>query len=295
MNKFITNPHWINPGEEITLLEYREKKIEKPKPEPVKKIAPIAKPKKPPAIKPSGMDISSLTNIKDLGFLGKEETKAWGQIFDIKTEKIMVSKNDTVYAKIYKNDVKPGDMFTVYSVSGPIKHPVTGNKCGYIHSFKGTIEIEEALKDYYAAKIKESFRAIHKDDLLMPYRPVSSCITPVPYNGNIAAHIVSSKDELDLLAQYSIVYIDAGFHEKVYRGNIFEIVEERESKSPTKETVLLPPVVLGKVLILDTTEDTSAGVVFWSSKDFSNGAKIRACNWDKLPKELAHLPRCPIK
>ena len=294
MNKFITNPHWIRPGDEITLLEYEQKR-EEPKPEPVKIEAKIEEQPEVKQVGQLGIDVSSFTNTKDLGFLGKEKTEPWGQIFDIKAEKIMIGENDTVYVKMYKDNIKPGDTFIIYGISDPVKHPVTGNQFGYIHFFKGIIEIEKVLKDYHVAKIKESFRAIYKDDLLMPYRPISSCITLIPCNRNINAHIVASKDELTLLAQYSVVYIDAGFYDKVYRGNILEVTEERESKLPKQEKVSLPPAVLGKILILDTTEDTSAGVVFCSSKNFANGAKVRPHIWDKQPKELAHLPTCPIK
>ncbi|HUU39857.1 MAG TPA: LysM domain-containing protein [Desulfatiglandales bacterium] len=290
MNKFITNPHWINPGDEITLLKYEEKQ-EKPKPVEIE-----VKRKKEPIAEQLGIDVSSLTNTKYLGFLGKEKIEPWGQIFDFKTEKILLGEGDTVYVKMYKDNIKPGDIFTVYDISDPVKHPVTGNTFGYTYSFKGILEIEKAMENYHVAKIKESFRAIYKDDLLMPYRPVSSCITLVPCDEkNFMAYILASKDNLDLLAQHSVVYIDAGFYKKVYRGNIFEVIEERESKPQKQGKVVLPPAVSGKLLILDTTEDTSTGIVFWASKNFANGAKIRPHIWEEQPRELAILPTCPIR
>ena len=289
MNKFITNPHWIKPGDVITLLNYEEKK---PKPE--KKIVLV---KKQPLKIQKGIDVSSLANTKALGFLRQESFEPWGRIFEFKTEKVMISENDTAYVKMYKKGIKPGDKFTVYTVSNPISHPLAEKKFAYIHSFKGMLEIKKAMKDYYVAIINESFRAISKNDLLMPLHPVSSCILPIPCQDTFTAYIWASKDNTELLGQYSVVYIDAGRNRGIRKGNILKAIEERESISDEqkKERVSLPPTLLGKILILETTKNNSTGVVFWASKNFTNGAKVRPLTWDKRPIELAPLPACPVE
>jgi len=301
MNKFITNPHWLTPGDVIKLLEYEEKepepveKYEEEKLEPVKKIATLEKePLKGP---PVGIDVSSLADTRALGFFRQEMIEPWGRIFESKTERILLGKGDTAYAKMYKEDIKPGDKFTIYSISDPVDHPTTGKEFGYAYSFKGILEIEKAQEDYHVAKISESFRTIYKDDLLIPYHPVSSCLLPIPCKGTVTAYIVAAKDGLDLLGQYSVVYLDAGHNGGVVRGNLLEAIEEKESISDPqkKEMVALPPTILGKILILETTESTSTGVVFWASKDFTNGTKIRSQTWDERPRELAMLPECQIE
>ncbi len=297
MNKFITNPHWLHPGDVIKLLEYQEVKAL-----PAKKAlaaTKIVRVEKQPLKKLMGVDVSSLANTRALGLLMQEGIEPWGRIFDHEAKKILLSKDDIAYVKMNKEDIKPGDIFTIYSVSEPIEHPLTGEIFGSIHSFKGVLEIEEAKKDYHVAKITDSFRAIYKDDLLIPYDPVSSCILPIPSPETLTAHIVASKDNLNLLGQYSVVYIDVGHNMGVRRGHLFEAIEERESISDQEkeEIVALPPTVLGKILILETTENTSNGVVFWVSKEFTNGVKIRPQTWpeDKQPRELAMLPTCPVE
>lgn len=295
MNKFITNPHWLMPGDVIELLEYVEKKSK-----PEKKIVKTEKlPLKKQTLKKlMGIDVSSLTNTKALGFLRQEKIEAWGKIFDFKTEKVLAGENDIVYVKMYQGDIKPGEKFIIYNILGPVNHPLTKKEFGYIYSFKGILEIKEAQKDYYIAKISESFRSIYKDSLLMPYRPVSSCILPVPWKSPLTAYIVAAKDNLNLLGQYSVVYIDAGRNRGISRGNLLNATTEREYTSTDeqeKKTVALPPTIIGKILILDTTENTSTGVVFWALKDFTNGVKVRPQTWHNLPRELANLPPCPVK
>jgi hypothetical protein len=290
MNQFITNPHWISPGDIIKLIEYKE--IKSP---PEKKAV---KPKKQTVTKRKlmGIDVSSLTNVDALGLLLHEMIVPWGKIFDFKAEKILLSEGDTVYVKMYKENIKPGDKFTIYTISDPINHPLTRQQFGYVYSFKGVLKIEKAQKGYHVAKISESFKTIYKDDLLIPYHPGSSCILPIPFRYDITAHIVAAKDKLELLGQYSVVYIDAGSKKNIQIGNIFEAIQERESTSEplTKETVELPPAILGKILILKATENTSTGVVYWAAKNFTNGVKVRPTSWHKQPKKIANLPSCPI-
>jgi len=294
MNEFITNPHWLRPGDVITLLEYEE--IRKKKLQAAKKIVEV---EKRPLKKLMGIDVSSLTNLKGLGFLRQERIEPWGRIFDVKAKRIQLAKGDTVYVRMYKEDIKPGDLFTVYNTSNPIKHPVSGEEFGYIHSFKGMLKIEKPQEDYYVAKINESFTVIYKDDLLIPYEPVSSCILPVPCPDTFTAHIVASKDNLSLLGLHFVVYIDAGHNMGVRRGQIFEAIEERQSipDPRSEETVNLPPTILGKIIILETRENTANGVVFWVSSEFESGTKIKALTWheDEQPRELAMLPTCPIE
>ena len=293
MNKFITNPHWLHPGDVITLLEYEEKEQ---KAQPARKIVEL---EKQPIKKLMGIDVSSLTNTRALGFLSQERIGPWGRIFDFKAKKILLGKDDIAYVKMYKEDIKPGDAFTIYNISDPVNHPLTGEEFGYIHSFKGILKIEKAQKDYYVAKISESFRTVYKDDLLIPYDPVSPCIFPIPCPDTLTAHVVASKDNLNLLGLYSVVYIDAGHNMGARRGHVFDAIEERESISdPQKEeTVALPPDILGKILVLETRENTSNGVVFWVSKEFTNGVKIRPQTWHEgePPGELAILPTCPVE
>jgi hypothetical protein len=291
MNQFITNPHWIKPGEVITILEYEELKAMAQ----AKKAPAIIKPE--PAGKPMGIDVSAITNTKALGFFAKDMVEPWGKIFDFETEKILVGKNDPVYAKMFKGGIQPGDKFTVYTTSKPVNNSVTGEQLGYVHIFKGILEIEKTEKDYHIARISESFRTIQKNDLLIPYSPVSSCILPIPCKGTLTAHVVAAKDALKLHGQHSVVYVDAGRDRGILIGNLLEVIKERTSVSDQekKESVALPPTILARILILQTNETTSTGLVYWSAKDFANGATVRAQKGgDGQQRELRVLPPCPI-
>jgi hypothetical protein len=299
MNQFITNPHWLKPGDVITLLEYEEE--EKQKPTPAKRKAALTE-KKPSEVSGEpeksteirGINVASLTNVEALGFLRQNPLEPWGRIFDFESEKVLIGENDIVYVKMNKEAINPGDRFTVYDISQPIEDPLSGEECGYIHTFNGVLVVEEVKEGYYVARIEESYRSIHRNDLLLPYHPVSSCVLPLPYQWDLAAHVVAGKENLHLHGQYSVVYLNSGFKEGVRRGNVFEVIKERESYIEEKQSVSLPPEILAHVLVLATTEQTSAGVVFQSSKNFGNGVNIRPVYWERQFEGLAHLPSCPV-
>ncbi len=298
MNKFITNPHWLKPGDVITLFKYGKEET----PMPVKQEAALQaekpaelpqEPEKPTEIR--GINVTSLTNVEALGFLRQNPIEPWGRIFDLEPDKVLTGEKDAVYVTMYKEDMKPGDTFTVYDISKPIQHPLTKEKYGYVHSFKGVLMVEEVKEGYCVGRIQESFMTINRDDLLMPYHAVSPCVLPLPYDGDLTAYVIAAKENLQLHGQYSVVYIGSGFEEGVRRGNIFEVIEERESHPEKKQSVALPPDILANILVLATTKNTSAGVVFWSSKDFGNGVKIRPVLWQTPFKRLSSLPTCPLE
>jgi hypothetical protein len=291
MNQFITNPHWIKPGEIITLYDYEMLKAKAQK----KIVAQKKVPQKETTT--MGLDVSCIINTRALGFLQLEREQPWGTIFDHESERIVLDRVDIVYVKMHREGINPGDKFTIYNISLPIISPVTEKECGYIHFFKGILEIKKAQKGYYIAQITESFQSIAKNDLLIPYYPVSSCILPLPCQGSLTAHIVAAKDNLHLLGQRSVAYIDAGRTKGIMTGNLFEVIEERESAFDLKrkEKVALPPAVLGRMLILQTRENTATGVICWASRDFTIGSKIRSYAWDEQLKEFTLLPPCPIQ
>ncbi len=294
MNSFITNPHWIKPGEVIKLLEYRDQ-MESPE----KQTQEAAeKPEKKKGLKQlMGIDVSQLTNTDALGFFLPQKLLPWGKIFDFKDDRVAIGENDIAYARMYKDGIEPGDKFTVYNVIGPINKAFYGDDSGYIYSFSGMLEIKEKKENFYVVKLAESFTTIKRGDLLIPYHPVSDCLLPVPYNLSFSPSIVAGKSNMTMHGQHSVVYIDAGENKGITRGNLFLVLKEKVSELdyPEEKNVQLPPNVLGNMLILETTENTATGLIIEAKKEFGNGVKVRPRAWEKTPAALAKLPACPIK
>ena len=308
MNPFITNPHFLNPGDVITLLEEEPIKTikapEQEKKEPVKEIKEIAE--SIPAI--TGIDVSGLTNIKALGYLSLTIVKPWGRIISSDSNRIILSKGDTVFVDFgVREDIKQGDEFTISKSSPLLKHPLTGQNLGYTNSIHGKLVIKGHAKPFYYAEITESFTAVDIDDMVIPYEQVSPCVLPVSINKELMGNIVAVKYQSEIIGQFSIVYLDRGFKHGVRRGNLFEVVEirttsYRDPKTKIKKMtdyldkkISLPGVTLGRMVVLESRPDTATAVVVSSKENFPNGSTVRGLSWVEPPEFLSMLPTCPIE
>ncbi|MBW1766320.1 MAG: LysM peptidoglycan-binding domain-containing protein [Deltaproteobacteria bacterium] len=305
MNPFITNPHFLNPGDVITLLE--EKAVRKTKPPEQEKKEPVKETAEPmPAI--TGVDVSGFTNVKALGYLSLTKVKPWGRIISSDSSKMILSKGDTVFVDFgIREDIKQGDKFTISKSSPLLKHPLTGENLGYTISIHGKLIIKGRAKPFYHAEIIESFMAVDIGDMVIPYEQISSCVQPVSLNQELIGNIVAVKEQSKLIGQLSIVYLDRGFNHGVRRGYLFEVIEirttaYRDPKTKVKKIsdyldkqIPLPGVILGMIMVLESRPDTATAVVISVKENFYNGAIIRGLSWVETPEFLSTLPACPIE
>ncbi len=240
----------------------------------------------------TGVDVSGLTNVDSIGFLSKQKVRSWGHIFSSESEKVILCEGDTVYIRVEKErPIKHGDQFIVYRESTLLKHPLTKKKMGYIISVLGRIVIKNQLKDLvngrlFIAEVVDSYREVRLGDQIFTYEPISPCIQPLPLDREITTNIVAVKDQNELIARFSVIYLERGYNHGIRKGNLFEIV---------KKTPALPDVVLGHVLVLEARPDTSTCVVIDAKKEFSSGALIRSINWNKAQLVFSSIPECRVE
>lgn len=256
----------------------------------------------------TGIDVSRMTNIESIGFLATKEVEPWGHIFSDKTERVILVKGDTVYVAIRRtSNIKPGDLFTVYRQ--------TPDVVGYLISFLGRVLLKEQLKDsggkqtkknLYKAKIIENYKGMRVGDPILPFYPISSCVRPTqPDRGKLKklkgcrdleecrVPIVSSKGKREIMGQFSVVYLAAGYNYGIRRGNLFEIAKKGGDDAPG--TPALPDVIFGRMLILEARPDTATGVVLSTTAEFSKVAFAKIIPWSETEGALSVLPRCAAK
>ncbi|MBW2016600.1 MAG: LysM peptidoglycan-binding domain-containing protein [Deltaproteobacteria bacterium] len=316
MNPFITNPHFLRPGDRIRLLERAP--VEKPK------SCSASEPVQPePFTEMAGINVSSLTTISTIGRLSREKVQPWGTIFSSYSSKLMMERGDRVVVHLQKDkQAVRGDRFTVYEPSDLLRHPLTGEKLGYILDYHGTLEILKHLKkNYYEAKVINAIRTINVKDPVIPYEPISPCIQPLPAEEKLIANIVAVKDQNLAIGQNTIVYLNKGFNQGIRRGNLFEVLNIKKVSDSdfegkdffgtigemlksdsladiysrlTKKTTLFEDP-LGTLLILESRPDTSTGIILTSRKNLLNGSFVRALSWTETPPIFSKLGRCALK
>ncbi|MFC1823415.1 LysM peptidoglycan-binding domain-containing protein [Thermodesulfobacteriota bacterium] len=301
MNPFVTNPHLINPGETITLLEAAPKKAEPEKMKPVS----VAKKKKEPAPKLMGIDVSSMTNTKALGYISRKEVTPVGEIYAADTNKKHLAEGDTVFVRFKGGPaVKVGDEFNIASPSDKL-YFLPRKKTIYVVSVRGRLVLKENIKkSYYRAKIVETFNDIRIEDMILPYEPVSPCVLPIPMKKQVKVTIAAIKGEVIIAGKYSVVYLDRGLDHGIRRGHLFNVVEERTFRDPDvkrealvdlKKKTSLPSRQLGKILVLESRPQTATAVVLTSLGELPKGSSVHGISWVEKPEILSSVPPCPLK
>ena len=307
MNPFITNPHLLDPGDVVTLLE--EVPIKEEKEIPVKEIA-----KPVPALK--GIDVSGLTNVKGLGYIIHEEVEAWGHLLVSESGKILLAEGEHVYVRFHDREgIKPGDKFSICKSSPLLKHPITGQSFGYVLSILGSLVIEKPVgvgyaqgeyykkKDMYRAEILESYRELHVGDLLIPYEPVAPCVQPLSTDQPLIGNIIAAQDELQLIGPQNIVYIDQGLDQGVRRGHLFQVVKTHLIPDPdvgalsivNRAKVILPDIPIGTIMVLESRPRTASAVVLSSKEEIPSGTYIKGLSWVEAPESIARIDKCPVE
>jgi nucleoid-associated protein YgaU len=202
-NSYITNPHWIYPGQPIRLVPLeelmkevpkeaaKEPEIQKAEPAPAEKKPPVAeaqpeaKPEaKPAEVKPELKPVEAkpveekpveekpgvFPEVRSAGFVGDINFRGIGIILDDRDGKNLFSEGDIVYMAFRTaNPVMVGNKYTIFRAARLVRHPITGREIGRKYVITGNVQIIDQQGNFYTGKIVEAFHAIEKGDMLRPY------------------------------------------------------------------------------------------------------------------------------
>jgi hypothetical protein len=192
-NPYITNPHWIFPGNPIRLSAMEPVKKEEPKKvveekpkdavkEPVLKEPEVKKVEAPPVekkpevvaeVKPVRVEEKPeyFPEIREAGFMNDIEYRGIGIILESRDGKNLMSWGDILFLAFKTSEsVLIGNKYTVFHAAREVKHPVTGKIIGRKYNITGNIQIIDQQGNFFTAKVIESFgAAIQIGDFVQPY------------------------------------------------------------------------------------------------------------------------------
>jgi LysM domain len=282
-NKYITDAHWIYPGDPVILPHLAvvtEGAGEIPPPggpEGAEKglFGPGAGEEAAAALRPvteetqlqCAMYIASGREKEDLYVIGSE----------LGRDKVALSTRDIVYLNHGSNyGVKAGDVYSLHHYAYDVRHPATGRKIGVKVETTGWVKVILVSEDSASAVIEEACADIHAGDYLKPfervnvpmvvYRPPADRLTPP--SGKLNQYIVDIQGDATIAGVGHFVAIDAGLDEGVSPGSVFSIYRVMYPSVPT------PRAVVGEATVVAVRNRTAIAKITYSSQEIMVGDRV---------------------
>ena len=275
INPQIENAHLIEPGDKIYFnLTTGEVKIEK-----VVEIdnkdeyktdfqtGPTIKTSKYKKVRFMEKKTTSI-GVRNDAILSRNKFKEAGTIFGSQKENILLTQNDEVFLKFKKlKEVHKGDKFNIFRIRKKIKHPIRSEEFGYLIDILGEITIIGKTASRAIGNINLAYNEIERGDYILPKIDLSLNIEKKENKKRIDGYIIEAFKNSDSLGSNELVFIDKGAEDGVEKGNKFYIIRHRD---PITNKVV-PSYVIGKLIVMSTTKETSTCFIYRSKKEIFRG------------------------
>jgi len=271
-NNQIPNPHRIFPGDRIRMS-------------PLPASVPAVPPSAEASIKPSGFQEVAAAppsyrfpGIEAIGFIRPQPVAPAATISRLSGDKTIAGLWESIWVRPSEGTILlPGQQFVVYRALARIVDKAGKKIIGYPHYLLGIVEIAAVSGESVKAEVVRSFREMRVGDKLMPRAvPAPDAeIVLVDALPGLAGKILRPEEDLVLLGDYSVVFINRGRRDGVAVGQRYEICD------PTLDpgTGLSPAI--GDLLVLRVEETTATALVTGAKREIPPGAPIISAAWAK--------------
>jgi hypothetical protein len=285
-NEYITNPHWIYPGNRLVftmgdLLNPPRMDLDGNNRDGFSVTA-LSFESTDTLCGPDVHFNSPYPTTKFLvpGFVARnKEVKTVGRITKSPHNQSMMSEHDLVYLKVKDpNAYTCGDILTVYRrTKRRVRHPNARRSYGSMYRIVGEAKVVHRYGNYLTASIRSSWDGISRGDLVGPPLPTILQLDVQVPTGELSGVIVERLQlERSAATEKDVVFIDRGTNDGIMEGESFYIIQQRDEylDKKGKDDRKLPPKVIGRLVVVAVNEDSSTAVVTDASRLINVGATI---------------------
>lgn len=288
-NRFLTNPHFIYPGTEITIfpapprdytiagapaprpIPVATAQEPEPLPEPAPAPAPPVKIKRAaPVAPPPGTLVINDSDLVRAGEFLRTVPRGVATIRAGEERRQNFSAGDKVYLTMRK-PLPDGQLLGVYRVRGPVKIPAHSPYTGYVKYLVGVIQVTGTEDGVTTGKVRTSYEEISRADLITDEIPAASPVKINPGAGDLKAVVITGRRENREIAPGDFIYLDKGGKAGVTVGNVFRIFNEDSGKLDEVTQEVAPRIEVGQAVVVGVSKTFATAYVMEGSRSFSAG------------------------
>ncbi|MBC7427139.1 MAG: LysM peptidoglycan-binding domain-containing protein [Bacteriovorax sp.] len=195
-----------------------------------------------------------------------------GEIKATPQESVFIHKYATIYVTFDKSTkVKPGDLFSVYTAGGEIKHAVS-DRSGYQYTTTAQIKAVRKIDDVWECTVVDQSGIVQRKDRITVYTPKIGKIAKTFSRRNVEAAIIGSyRDTISGSSFGDVVYLDRGRADGVELGNVFDVYSFVDRGTQRKITPS-PTYKIGELTVINITDNFATALITGSMNEITVGS-----------------------
>jgi hypothetical protein len=287
INDYITNPHWIYPGNEVvftlgTLLEPPKIDLETTERrgfQPTEVRIETTDVNCGPDVR---FDFPQNTGIFTVpGFISDpEELFTVGKVSRARKNKVFLVEDDLVYLELDNPEdfsCQEKDVLTIFRRVKKRVPKADGwfSTYGSLYEIVGEIDVVHHYKNYVVGKIRSSYSEVQRGDFVSPYVPVIVQMEVAVPKGDLDGRIIEKlAQSKHLSTTRDTVFINRGSIDGVIEGQTFYVISQRDEFIDKEDNKDMPPSVVGRILVVRVEDDHSVAVITDASRLLEIGDQI---------------------
>ncbi len=284
-NEYITNPHWIYPGNKIYFnlgdaLSPPSAGIDLIQEVPYQPV------RQEVAVNESDCDFPARFDdtrrgqvLTSAGLLGvAKDFNARGRVVAATSGGTSLAEEDYVYLKLDDTDgVECGTLFSLYRKQPDRVRTADGVR--YVYRVVSTVRVIRVDDNVATAKIRDSYSEAYRGDIVGDMMPVDVTVDVDPPEGEVKARIVARLNtEQALASTYETVFLDVGTNDGVEVGTSLFLVTQADGSAPrlARPDKRLPERVTGRVVVVRAEEKRSTAVVVDAGEELREATRVVA-------------------